>query len=269
MHTKPAIAVWGAVVLMLVVMQGLAWTQPQDALEPLSTACFSTHASGSGNTLMRICLSNHGNLVRFESPVGVHHMGTDGIGDGYALCYNNGTHVFGYDAGFAEDGFDPPTISQPNGPNTFPLTITRDTFGMFRFKQTFDWDTTEKDVTITMTLTNISTVSWPNLILVRYFDGDIGGTASGDRWARSVDSVWGWEDNSGRGLMLTALSPSVTHVMMVEPYQSWFDYGHEDCGFVSTTTPTGPGNFVGRLRYAMGSFNPGQSKTVSVLYRRF
>jgi hypothetical protein len=272
MYTKSARMVLSALVLVSVIHRP-AWTQQEETFEPFSTSCFSTHTSGSGTSRMSICISNHGNLVRFQSPGTINHMGTDSVGDGYSLCRENGAFVLGYDAGFSEDGFGPPTISQPNGPNTFPLTITRnDIFGGagLRLTQTFSRDTTEKDVTITMTLTNLSAASMPDIVLVRYFDGDIGGTAGGDRWARSADSVWGWEDGSGHGLMLTALSPGVAHLTAVQTFAVWQSEAHQDCsGFGNSVTPTAPGNFVGRLTYLMGSFNPGQSKTVSVLYRRF
>jgi hypothetical protein len=63
-----------------------------------------------------------------------------------------------------ESGFGAAIINQPNGANTFPLTITPDTTdGFFRLQQTFSRDAAEKDVTITMKLTKREQV--------RYFRG--------------------------------------------------------------------------------------------------
>jgi hypothetical protein len=78
------------------------------------------------------------------------------------------------------------------------------------------------------------------------------------------------EDGSGHGLMLTALTLSVTRLTTVQTFATWQSEAHQGCStFGSQVVPTAPGNFIGRLTYLMGSFNPGQSKTVSVLYRRF
>jgi hypothetical protein len=68
-------------------------------------------------------------------------------------------------------GFGPPVIDQPNGPNTFPLTITRPTAdGIFSLAQTFSWDTVEKDVSISATVTNLTATAGSGVRLVRYFD---------------------------------------------------------------------------------------------------
>jgi len=41
------------------------------------------------------------------------------------------------------------------------------------------------------------------------------------------------------------------------------------CDIGGVTTPTAPGDFVGAVIYSINAINPGQSKTVKVLYRRF
>jgi hypothetical protein len=219
---------------------------------------------------MKICLSDRGNLVQFESPAGFEHLRVSAVGEGYAVCSGAGTH--GFDAGFAEQGFGPSTIIQPNGPNTFPLTITRDTTnGVFRLKQQFTRDTTEKDVTVTMTLTNRSASPVSGVNLTRYFDGDIDNSFSGNRYAHTADSVWGWSDGSGQGLMLTALTFNISHSAGVEAFPNWdpFSGGGAQLCHSGGATPSSPGNFVGRVNYSLGTIAAGGSKTVKVLYRRF
>ncbi|HEX3033904.1 MAG TPA: hypothetical protein VHT73_02070, partial [Thermodesulfobacteriota bacterium] len=159
-------------------------------LSMANTSCHTTLSSGSGANFMKICISNHGNPVQFESPKNFEHIRLGSIGEGYVVCSNLTSVVHGYDAGFAESGFGPPTINQPNGSNTLPLTITRDTTdGVFRLKQTFSRDSNEKDVTITMTLTNISSSNRSDVILDRYFDGDIDNDFSDDIYDGGSDSV--------------------------------------------------------------------------------
>jgi len=273
MYAKQAVAVWGIVVLVLLAIPGVALAQEkEDLIEPQSSACFSTYTSGSGATFMGICISNHGNLVRFESPAGFVHLS---LIEGYALCSGDPFQpARSFDSGTIEAGFNPATISQPNGPNTLPLTITRTTTdGAFQLQQTFARDSVEKDVTITMVLKNISAASIANVFLTRYFDGDIDNFAGNDFYDQTLDSVWGKESfgASGHGLMLTALTFNTPHITDTESFIDWKRTNGSTCRppFGSPGGPVGEGDFVGRLTYELGTITAGQSKTVRVLYRRF
>jgi hypothetical protein len=254
-----------------VTLQCVSGTCPPRPQGERRVSCFSTHTSGTGTTFMKICLSVDGNLVNFESPAGFKHLEAGDFGEGYAVCSSAGTH--GYDAGFAEGGFGPAIVMQPNGPNTFPLTIIRDTLdGIFRLQQQFSRDTTEKDVTITMTLTNLSAIARSSVHLTRYFDGDIDNSVNGDYYARVADSVSAWE-NSGHGLMLTALTFNVAHSAGVQTFATWNPLaegggGAKACG-AGGTSPAFPGDFVGRVDYSLGTLAGSATRTVRVVYRRF
>jgi hypothetical protein len=244
-----------------------------------NTACHTTLTSGAGLNFMKICISNHGNLVQFESPAGFEHIRLTDIGEGYIACSavpNAGIDELarGFDAGFAESGFGAPTISQPNGPNSLPLTITRSTTdGIFRLTQTFSRDAAEKDVTITMTLRNISASAQQKVLLSRYFDGDIDNSTS-DLSATSFDSVWGHDTY---GLMLTALTLSTGHSAVLSKFANWNPngpagtprHGRFSCRTFDNDPPLPGGDFVGWVTYNFGTLNAGASKTVKVLYRRF
>src|SRR5262245_28298059 len=130
----------------------LALSSPSQA----STTCDNQLTFGTGPNRITICVSDHGNLVGFESPGSREHIRVETIGEGYVVCSDDLPPFFSaYDAGFDESGWGAPTKNQPRGPNTFPLTIIRTTAdGSFKLKQTFDWDPTLKEVIISMTLTN-------------------------------------------------------------------------------------------------------------------
>lgn len=258
---------WSVVVLVNLATYGLAMA---------NTTCFSTYTSGSGANFMKVCISRHGNLVQFESPAGSEHIRVNTIGEGYSVCGDiGGVTKFGHDAGFNESGFGSPTITQPNGANTFPLTITRKTTDeKFQLIQKFSRDTKEKDVTITMTLKNISASPISTVKLTRYFDGDIDNDTDDDRYARTGSSVWGYEDvqapfGEGHGLMLTPLTFSTLHSAVVRTFSAWSST-LDSCGDVIVEpTPTDFGNFVGEVSYFLGTMNADQSKTVKFIYRRF
>src|SRR5215218_6896605 len=160
--------------LALVLVGGVAISkQPPPTIDkgsgsiPRSTLVKASFASGSGSDFLGVKVSDHGNLMSFESPE--NQEAVFGGREGYAVCSNFTGTVHGHDTGDVESGFGAPTFAQPNGAGTFPLTVTRkSTDGKFRLKQVWNKpEATEKDVTVTMTLTNISSASINNVFLSR------------------------------------------------------------------------------------------------------
>jgi hypothetical protein len=261
------------VTLLILGIYGIALAQDKDGTIGIqSTSCHTTLTSGSGANYLQVCITNHGNLINFISPNG---SGDHINSEGYALCDNTGGEfVDGYDTGSSEAGCGNPTISQPNGANTLPLTITR-TCDCIRFKQVFSRDTTEKDITITMTLTNVCSFTLNVVRVSRYFDGDLNGDSGDDTYDKSFDAVWA-RDDFGQALTLTALTFGTSHEARIEEYRHWNPNG--EVGFQSAKGcsalaggqigPTSPGDFVGRATYFLGNLSPNQSKTVKVVYRR-
>lgn len=253
-----------------------------------SNGCFSLYTSGGGAAAVNVCISNHGNVVKFESPAGFEQIGQlNTFRDGYAICTGNLPTVpnvsHGYDTGGIEAGFTAPTISQPNGPNTFPLTISRDTTdGVFQLQQSYKLDKIERDLTITMKVVNLSAVDQDFVKLSRYFEGDVDNNASAGRFGANDEAVWEWVNTTtGHGLMLSNLTPgfnastTVHTVADHNPLGSGFRTGDGCIVFAGqVATPTDPAtvsgaNLVGRVIYGMGTIHAGNSKIVKVLYRRF
>jgi hypothetical protein len=265
-----------------VVAIALALLMTEDTLRAQFT-CFSTHTFGSGRTFMGICITEDGNLLKFESPSSQEHIfNSSPVGEGYVLCSPSAAGgVHGFDSAGLESGFGDPTITQPNGPNTFPLTIVRDTSdGDFRLQQTFTRDTGEHDVGITMKLTNISGSTRSLIQLHRYFNGNISNDGTGDIFDHSEDSVWGRQGNNNEhGLMLTALTFGTAHDVFVEEVDEWNPSIFPSVGARTgrgcspqnppPPTPTNAGDFVGRVAYELGTISANRSKTVKVVYRRF
>ena len=268
-------------VAAFVVFVALAMPAAAVAQDEESNACFSLHTSGAGATFMQFCISSHGNLVRFESPAGYHQIDPVGVfRDGYAVCSNrvgdpNATnHAF--DAGGAEAGWGALVVAQPNGANTFPLSITRTTAdGAFKLKQSFARDAAEHDITITMVLTNQAGVTRENVRLSRYFDNDVTNNSPASRMSRGSDSVWGWAE--GRfGLILTAVTFATAQSTVVETLANFNPsiagpQTARGCVGMAVATPVGPPAtaYVGRNTYSLATMNSGVSKTVKFLYRRF
>jgi hypothetical protein len=273
--------------LALVLVGGVAISkQLQDPPDkgsgsiPRSTVVKASFASGSGLDFLGVKVSDHGNLISFESPSG--RQSVFGGREGYAVCTGP---VHGHDTGDVEGGFGAPTFAQPNGAGTFPLTVTRRTTdGTFQLKQVWAKpDPVEKDVTVAMTLTNISGARIDNnVVLSRSGDFDIG-DSSADLGAETRDSAWMWDDEGGpevqpAGLKLTALTFATSHAARIETTSDWMlgrtspslSATRLGCTDLFTQTPTPePADFAMRVFYVFeGGLAAGQSKTVKFEYGR-
>jgi hypothetical protein len=244
-----------------------------------STTQKASFTNGSGANYLRVAVSDHGNLTGFESPFGIFQ---NSGGEGYALCSNAGATVHGYDVAGSEAGFGTPTFAQPNGAGTFPLTVTRNTTDG-KFKLTQVWatpDAGEKDVTVTMTVKNLSSSTINNVFLSRGGDFDVG-NASSDRGALTGDSAFLWDDRIGptnqaedtpaTGLQLTALTFATSHGPDIDTLAHWVTgdaarYKH--CDDFTELTPTGRADLAMRVVYKLGNLSAQQSKTVKYEYGR-
>jgi len=257
--------------------------------------CFALLTSGAGPTLMTVCISQHGNLSKFESPAGFDQIGLGNLWrDGYSVCTGNLPNFpnvpEGYDAGASEAGFGPPVIVQPNGTNTLPLTITRTTTdGVYELKQSYAQDTAKRDIAITMKITRKSNADCgpggcPPVRLARYFEGDVDNNQSANaRFAQDTDSVWEWINVAGNhGFVLSNLldggsgyATTVHTAADFDPNGSGFQTAKGCIVFAGqVTTPTDPAvtnaaNLHGRVIYIWGNIALNKSKTVKVSYRRF
>ena len=243
-----------------------------------STTQKASFTNGSGANYLRVAVSDHGNLTGFESPFGIFQ---NSGGEGYALCSNAGATVHGYDVAGSEAGFGTPTFAQPNGAGTFPLTVTRNTTDG-KFKLTQVWakpDAVEKDVTVTMTVQNLSSSTINNVFLNRGGDFDIG-TTTQDWGALTGDSAFQWDDRIGgsdspaTGLRLTALTFATSHGPDIDTFSQWNPQGTENralhCDDFTELTPTTTGtrDLAMRVVYKLGNLSAQQSKTVKYEYGR-
>jgi hypothetical protein len=276
--------------LALVLVGGVAISkQPQDQPDkgsgelPRSTTVKASFASGSGLDFLGVKVSNHGNLISFESPAG--RQAVFAGREGYAVCSQGGGLVHGHDTGDVEEGFGAPTFAQPNGAGTFPLTVTRRTTdGTFQLTQVWNKpDAIEKDVTVAMTLKNISGAPIDNnVMLTRSGDFDIG-DSSADLGAETRDSAWVWDDETGpdrqpAGLKLAALTFGTSHAARMETTSDWMigrtspslPASRLGCLDLFTQTPTPEARDLAMRSFYLfeGGLAAGQSKTVKFQYGR-
>jgi len=265
------------------------------ALAPVTSQCFTSGSpAGSendplGRTFLKVCITNHGNISYLESPAGKVQINTR---EGYVVCSGDfsGSFVHGFDAGVAEDGWFEPTVSQPNGPGTLPLKVTRITLdGRIELNQTFTTVKDDREVQVQMDVKNRMPATSLQFVRVdRYFDGDIDGSATNDQWDQTAESIWASEPTNdfgapvNNGLMLTHLSstakalPGLGSRTSVPSSQLFNDWNPNAGGRQLARTCTGPSTVslfgfdgVGRVSTLLGDLAPGQTRTVTYRYRRF
>jgi hypothetical protein len=234
----------------------------QAILEGLATnVCQSTFTSGKGAGYMKFCITENGNVAKFESPQGYSQM----YAEGYGVCDTTASPLAHYDHEFGASGnWTASTIVQPKGPNTFPLTIVRSTSdGIWTLTQTFSRTAASQTIKIVLALTNNS-AGTRNAILQRYADVDADGSGNDDYSDTTDETAWTYHSSMSinHGLALRAV-PGNTFTRSAAVIAPG---GSDSC---TRFTRTGPYFGDSALEYAWFLFNigPGDTRTVTVEYR--
>ncbi len=243
-----------------------------EAATTSSATAYKTFTSGAGDTLFKWTISTHGNLIRLESPAGFEHMASGTVGEGYVVSMSTSIGAVRYfDAGFSEAtgcsgnvrSWSPSVFE--TGASANGTTLIRDTCdGAWRLTQTFLRNPANHELTVTMTLRNLTAFNYTGVTLDRYFDGDLDNDSSDDSFWRTFDSVSG-RDGILDSLSMTAISFDVPHTTAIHSFAGW---NPSLANQTSLASPTGNGDFVGRVSYSLGTINASAQKVVKVLYKR-
>lgn len=142
-----------------------------------STNCFSTYNAGTSNAPVTFCITENGNIASIVAG----DVMLNGA-EGYAICPFNGESFYDLGAYGDSGNWQASAITQPKGPNTFPLTISRtSTSGFVNIVQVFSFSSAKKGVKVTMTVTGVSGGA-----LIRYADVSGDGRERGDVALRSA-----------------------------------------------------------------------------------
>jgi hypothetical protein len=236
-----------------------------------TSVCQSTFTSGTGPNFLQWCVTQNGNIVEFKSPAGIEHIREGGFNEGYGICdFNNLNRYFDWADGGDSGNWQAPVRTQPNGANTLPLKLVRNTIdGIFTLTQTFAQIPGEQVVKVTMTLKNNTAVS-RDYALVRYADVDAN-NANGGNFVNTFDfdhkSAWGYNPGFNLyGLMLTTVPTTLGHFAVVQNTPDPID----PCSPVAHLPIPTP--FVGDGSVALdwnGTLGPGKAVTVTGEYKRF
>jgi hypothetical protein len=195
-------------------------------------SCFATF----NNALPNFCVTQNGNIENFFFPAGFSQLFTDG----YGICDITSTTTSYYDDGDQDSGnWLNPVISEPHGPDTFPLTITRTTAdGIWTLKQVFSRNTADAYVKVVMTWTN-NTAAAKNVYFTRYVDIDADGTSSTNFFDRSTNAGWAYAPATvgSHGLTVRSNQSGDNFLGFATSYNAAQGGNHDPCFFSSNTTP--------------------------------
>lgn len=196
--------------------------------------CFATF----NDKLPNFCVTVNGNIENFFFPAGISQIYTDG----YGICDFTGPQVSYYDDGDQDSGnWLDPVVSEPHGPNTFPLTITRTTAdGLWTIKQSFSRNVADVYVKDVITWTNNSGVE-KFVYFTRYVDIDADGSSSTNWFDGSATAGWGYAPASiqaSHGLTVRSNLSINNYLGFVTSFSDTQGGNHDPCSFVSNTTPS-------------------------------
>jgi hypothetical protein len=225
----------------------------------LASNCKKTYNSGAGLTRFSWCFSNDGNVVKIEHSAGLEHVRIGGYYEGFCVSSNGVQRAQSF-GDLANVGLNAPTY-----PSASKVQHTT-TDGVWKIEQTFAQNTGQKQITITMKLTNTSGVQQNSVFLTRAVDADMSNTTGSDDFSAGSRSVMANEPGSSRLELLPTSTNFTVNSMIypgVLPVVNQFCY---DPASDAVNSATGGDQSMGVL-YQLGSVLPGGSKTAKFVYQ--
>ena len=216
--------------------------------------CEYTFSAGSGASLTRFCLTANGTIVHLEAPAGQEHIAVGQVWEGYVVC--SGGSAQAWDLTSTSDGFGAPVLL--SGPTDTSVTIRR-VNAQYQLDQRFVFDKKGSEITIAMTLTNISGATLPDVRVMRAYDPDVNGDFGDDLEVKSARSVWASDTEA---VVLTGITRTLATdtAVGVPPIAM--------CSPPGSTWPlvSGDGSLA-TVTYRVGNMRPGAKKQVVFAYR--
>jgi len=229
-----------------------------------------TVTSGSGATLHTISFDANGSLEWFEAPATVTPIDTNSV-EGYGVCsdYTGSSAPHGFTLrGIVDVGWSSATVSQPGGPNTYPVSYTRSSVdGAVELTQEFTGLVGYRALNIVMKVKNLTGSTIPNMKISRFFGITV---LNPIFWDNTFDGVNARLEAPAPllGFQATNNTKTFTLTASTELYTAFS--GGCDANQAIAAQPVGvQTGGVGRMDYNVGSLSPGQTKIVRFQYRRY
>jgi hypothetical protein len=209
------------------------------------------------------CVSDTGNVVQMETPLGTQHLSTVSPEEGYGVCdVETGVRYFDYNDG-AHNWQNHATVL-----STSPLSIGRTTSdGLWQLVETFTTSKSDSSIKIKMELINQAAIN-KRALLVRYANVNVNGSSSDFLLATTVsaDAIDTADPPASPGMQLRDVKGAGPNVL---PLVQKVSTGPDPCA----PTANSGNPFVltdGSLELVYAATVPKNgSKTFTALYRPF
>jgi hypothetical protein len=253
-----------AIAVSLAVAPWVAGAQEDTSGVIGSTSGGCTYNFGSGD--FQWCISSTGSLQKLMSPNGAEHIAFGAIIEGNVLCVNNAALYYDRGGLINVAGWNPPTVVA--GPTSSSVTVRlTSTDGVFQLDQRWTRDTVERDLTLQLTLQNISTVPTGPVRLMRLVDIDPNSNPS-SAFDRSRYAVW-FRSTDAVSIIALTLNPLPVVVVTSQPAISTTPPPCAPAP-LATPNPANPGSTttgVASISYDFPSLSAGQKKIVKIGYQ--
>jgi hypothetical protein len=235
-----------------------------------SGSCATTQTSGTLATIFSTCVTDTGNVRKFETLDGLFdNFAAPNSGDSYTIC-DKETGGPGLSRAWSRWGVEEANFSYPTT-HTAQTNVRKTADGRYTLTQSFVRDAAEKQLIVSMTLRNNGPGPVTSVWIQRSADINAGGTTSSDVFLASRDSIAALNVvGQPTGMVMTVLTPEVTHATRVMPYSDFDPYRVQDCSLYSphpVANPSPQGDYVGTILFNLGDLAAGQAKTVKIVYR--
>jgi hypothetical protein len=206
-------------------------------------------------------LSNYGEIMPFQYPVGTEHLNIGTAYSGYTICYNDGSEKACYAAYYYRSGIN--TVSYTVKQNDTRLVIvevvTRTSDGKIEIKQEFTFDKSDKYVRIKPTVKNISGSAIMLVDFKLYADWDVDGDSYDDIWTYDNSYFMPWARDAKYVTIANEIAPAYRDLYGFNDY-----YGRYTYLDVINGPYTGDG--MGIMHYLLGDINSGSSVSLNFVY---
>jgi hypothetical protein len=265
---RTAFALVACVLGTVVTMPSATAGQEKDSAAPESASVFYTYP---GTPVIGV--SRHGNVVQFERPAAIEHIGVGTVIEGYVLCYDGNV---AYDLGDIESGFLDGSRTCSGSSCTF---VRRTIDGRMELRQVIrKLANNERTLNVDMTVTNVAAGTRVGVLLRRHvdFDVDTGGALGfaffQNHFATSEsDSAFAWNapgdfaERENAMVLRRTLSP----LGGVGVAKTVGNIADTSCS-PADLSAGGPvyGDYASSIEFPLGAMTPSLSRRVVVQFQR-
>jgi hypothetical protein len=154
-----------------------------------ATSCVYTFTSGNAQTYMKYCVTVNGNIVQFQSPLGVEDIKSATSSEGYGLCTDGGSNSYWDWAEAGAQNWGKATLLNQTATEVKIARTTTD--GIWTLTQTITQNSSGPYAKIEMQLKNDTDVSQEGGFFMRWADVNADNSTINNLDATTI-SAWGY-----------------------------------------------------------------------------